>query len=133
MNSIATHTTLKAYDWLQSWDPKILQIDNTPLFGATPAFPWEEFSNQLKNSLRLQELEVYLKEQRWRSEEELLNGFVPPLAPIHFSLAGNEGEICLILSQDALSHLMSSLLTEGREQLRLETSEMREDVSRFIA
>ena len=44
-------TSQTSYDWIKEIKPEYIALDKVPLTGASPPFPWGQFSARLSESL----------------------------------------------------------------------------------
>ncbi len=62
------------YSWLQKVEAGLSVLQEVPLWGHIPPFPWEPFSEHLKQLLKLTDLHIKLEESRLLPPEEFLSG-----------------------------------------------------------
>ncbi len=60
--------------WVKKVESAIEEMKLIPLWGSPPPFPWEEFTEKLKEALNLPKLELSLQKTEWKEKEELLSG-----------------------------------------------------------
>lgn len=102
------------YSWIKQAAPELLEMDDIPLFGKAPQFPWDAFSDYLAKTFEIDSIKVEPGEFKWRAEEELKSDLGDHLVPQHFSIASFEGELCFLLSEQDLTFIMASLLTKEK-------------------
>ena len=102
--------TQNNWAWLKSVSRELYNLDDTPLLGYTPPFPWSTLTLELAKCFGLKDLSITAGELRFREANHLLEGIVKPHTIFHISSPGLEGEIaCVISSADILS-LMSKII-----------------------
>lgn len=100
------------YDWLKQISPAVLKWDEIPLYGAGPAFPWEELSQQLTKIFQFP-VTITRKETDWRNADELTKGLSGDPILLQIGLANLEGTVCWAMSKTDLAIIMEKLL--GRQ------------------
>lgn len=100
------------YDWLKQISPAVLKWDEIPLYGAGPAFPWQELSEQLTKIFQFP-VTLTRKETDWRNANELTKGLSGDPILLQIGIANLEGTICWVMSKTDLGIIMEKLL--GRQ------------------
>ncbi len=101
------------YDWLKSIPPELLKLDDIPLLGNPPSFPWESFSSLFAKQFELTSFRVEPGEIRWRTEEELTQGLGDDLHPLHIAVSAFEGRLCWLMTENDIAWMASALLHKG--------------------
>jgi flagellar motor switch protein FliN/FliY len=96
--------------WLKQIPGELYQLDEKPLLGFPPDFPWAAFSSDLANSLQIKDLSITADKIQWLSETELMNGLGDQLKNLSLSISPLAGHICWIMSEQGLSRFMHRLL-----------------------
>lgn len=99
-------------DWIKTLDPKLLALDEVPLFGYPPEFPWEEFAEKLAQSFDIESLSIKPSPPKWRPEKDLFKGISEPLVPFPISISSIEGQTTWLFSEGDLPFLLSALITK---------------------
>lgn len=86
-------STALPYSWLSQSSSEIKNLDSIPLLGNPPAFPWDEFSELLSKSLKINDLKIVPTETKWREKDDLFSGL-------------GEKPICYPLSATPLNDLL---------------------------
>ncbi len=126
-------TTTLPYDWLKEVPTALLQLDDIPLLGFPPVFPWDEFNQKLKESFQTEELEVKPLELKWRSRDDLFEGLGQDLIPIHFQIPSLEGDLTAIFAKRDINLMMSLLLAKQKEPLDIIDEEFQDGFIHFLA
>lgn len=100
------------YDWIKAIPKEMFKLDETPLLGNSPVFPWEPFSKELAENFEVDSFQVEPGELRWYSDEDLLSDYGDSLIPLHLSVANFQGDLCWIMAEKDVALLMSGLLTK---------------------
>ncbi len=107
---MASQVTQHAYNWLKQISPTVMQWDQVPLFGASPAFPWEELGTKLAQLFQLQAVRIFHKETDWRNPEEFTAGFGGDAILLQIGVSNLEGTLIWVMSKSDLSLFMEALL-----------------------
>lgn len=108
--------TLTRYEWLRHIPGFLLQLDQVPLAGNAPLFPWEELSNGISKVLEIEGLKIESSDVRWRTHDEFSQGVLNPQL-LHFGITGMEGSISWMLSKTDLVFLASLLIANESDPL----------------
>lgn len=109
-----------------------MTLDQIPLFGSIPPFPWEQFSEAIAHEFEQDKVEIKATDSQWRTKQDLYAELSDDLIPLNVSIAGLEGSICWVLSKQDILNLSAKILrTEGAELVGLD-SDLEESFYRFI-
>lgn len=126
-------TTTLPFEWLKEVPTALLQLDNIPLLGFPPLFPWAEFNEKLKGTFQVSTLEIKPLETKWRGANDLFAGVGADLIPIHFQIPSLEGDICFIIAKRDIQVMMSELLAKQKEPLGIVDQEFQDGFLHFLA
>lgn len=124
--------TQKPYNWLKELSPALLQLDEVPLFGKAPPFPWEKLSSALGRIFADETIQIEPIDTRFRNPNELTKGIGSPIA-LNIAFPSLEGELCWILSKNDLSTLMKQLLTKDPDSFLALDENFKSGFYRFLA
>lgn len=121
------------YDWLKELEPELAKLDDSPLIGHPPVFPWNQFTQQLASLFELDDLKITPSEIQWRAAQDLYSDLPSPLLPIDISISGFKGLVHWILPEIDIPMLMATLL-EHRDGVPLHhiNKEYQEGFYRFL-
>lgn len=120
------------YDWLKTLPPEILRLDEIPLLGYPPPFPWEQLSASLS---KLFEIPFHIEPGtlRWRGEEELYQDLGEPLTSTHITVSGFDGKVYWLMKEQDINALMKLILMRGEANYVLDADpEFREGFYTFF-
>jgi flagellar motor switch protein FliN/FliY len=100
------------YSWLKTIDPELLKSDSVPLLGNPPNFPWSIFQQEVANFFQVKELELHPGEIRWRSPQELFEGFASDRQSLNIAFSSLDGHVTWILNSRDVAFLMSSIIQQ---------------------
>lgn len=111
MQIMEPKTTLP-YGWLKTVDPELYQSDQVPLFGQSPPFPWEEFTQKISKTFGVDNFSCKAGDVQWRGEKELYNdlGDTPFIQSI--SIASFEGHPHFVMDKEEMQILLAGLITK---------------------
>jgi flagellar motor switch protein FliN len=90
---------------------ELYQLDDKPLLGFPPEFPWTTFSTGLANSLQLKNFSISQTNLQWRSATELFEGLGDRLKTLVLSVSPLEGHVWWVMPEQAVSRLMHLILS----------------------
>ena len=93
------------YSWLKTLSPDIRMVDESPLFGSPPAFPWKDYSYLMGQVLDLPNLKLEPLNVEWKLPESFKDelGHDPIFHP--FSVSPLEGLLYLLIPKADLKNL----------------------------
>jgi len=101
--------------WLRRIPGDLYQLDEKPLLGFAPEFPWAAFSTALANSLQIQGLSVQPGNLEWRKQAELFDGLGDRLKTLELSITPIAGPVWWVMPELALLRLMHRMLAQNSE------------------
>jgi flagellar motor switch protein FliN len=125
--------TGRPYDWIKQIPGDLFQLDEIPLLGFSPPFPWDNFSDLLSRTFQVEGIKVKPSEMRWRAQEELFEEMGDNIKPLHCTVAPIESSICWIMSEKDVDRLLSLLFIRQKPPLEGIDPQVREAFYRFIA
>lgn len=126
-------TTTLPFEWLKEVPTALLQLDDIPLLGFPPVFPWAEFSEKLAQTFQVSNIEIKPLETKWRDSSDIFAGLGQDLIPIHFQVPSLEGDICAIFAKRDIELIMSELLAKQKEPLDIIDKEFQDGFIHFLA
>lgn len=121
------------YDWLKAVPTAFLQLDDRPLLGYPPLFPWEAFTQKLTQVFQLQDLKIKPLDCQWKEVEEIISGVGGKPFPLWLNIPGIEGDFCWIFSERDLHGLMAVLITKQTKPLDIIDPEVEKGFTHFLA
>lgn len=100
--------------WLRQIPGELYNLDEKPLIGFPPEFPWQAFSSDVANSLQISNFSITPGNLQWRSQTELFNGLGDRLKTLALSVSPLTGQIWWVMPEQALSALMHSTLNPNQ-------------------
>jgi flagellar motor switch protein FliN len=129
---VATETP--TYHWLKQIPSALLKIDQKPLIGFPPPFPWMELSSNLGALLNLSNLSIKPKQTfEWRTEADLFAGMSDRLNIMNISISPLDSTLCWAMAEEDINLLMSLLITQKASPLDAIDAEFQKGFYRFLA
>lgn len=125
--------TNTAFDWIKQFSPKLLELDEKPLYGPGPAFPWEQLSAEIAKSLQLQALKIEPGNREWRSSDRLLEGLGANPHSFNILFTGLEGSLHFVMSKDEILAFVEMLLGTDSAAFETVAPEFFDGFSSFLA
>lgn len=125
--------TSSSYDWVREIKSDLKKLDSIPLTGATPPFPWEEFSNRLARSFDREGLTIQPGEMTWRAKEDLYEGLGDHPFPLTVSMPSLRGQVSWVMPAQEMASLAALLLTQESHPLTLHDPALTESFYHFLA
>lgn len=113
-------STEQPLDWIRQVPGELFNLDEIPLLGFHPPFPWEDFAAQIQRSFQIEDMKLTPAEWQWRDKDKLLDGFGGELKSISLVLAPLAGSVCWAMPEKDISSLIEGLF--AKEKLSPATS-----------
>ncbi|MCE2983253.1 MAG: hypothetical protein LW832_06775, partial [Parachlamydia sp.] len=126
-------TSPASYDWLRTIQPDLKALDDTPLTGSSPPFPWDELSARLAKTFEREGFKIQPKELAWRSSDQLLEGLGDSPYALNFTIPTFNGSACWIMPEQEMTLLETWLLTKESHPLYFQDKTLSESFYRFFA
>lgn len=124
--------TSPLYQWLKQIPTALLPINDIPLLGNAPPFPWEAFKNQLVTQFQFQDLEISPEEGVLRTKDTLFDGLGSPCQVFPLAIAPLEGFAACFVSDIDMSHLLGILLGKDPSQLIGVPEDFKKTTTEFV-
>jgi flagellar motor switch protein FliN/FliY len=115
--------TESSFTWIRQIPGELYKLDEKPLLGFPPEFPWTAFSSGLANSLQCKDLSVKAIGTQWRAENELFFGLSDRLKTIALSVAPLDGFVWWSMPEQACVHVMHALLGKSSKDISIPADE----------
>jgi flagellar motor switch protein FliN/FliY len=102
--------TEQSYTWLRKIPGELFALDEKPLLGSAPDFPWDKFSEQLNRSLQTTDIVISPGELQWRTSTELFAGLGDRLTGSCFSVGPLAGNVWWLMPEQSVMRFMELLL-----------------------
>lgn len=122
-----------SYDWVREIKPDLKQLDSIPLTGATPPFPWDDFSNRIGRSFDREGIKIQPGEIAWRAKENLYEGLGDTPFPLIISIPSLRGQVSWVMPSQEIAPLAALLLTKESHPLPLHDQAFNESFYHFLA
>lgn len=126
-------TTTLPYEWLKEVPTALLRLDDIPLLGFPPDFPWNEFNQNLKNTFQLESIAIEPLSLEWRTRDNLFAALGQDLIPIHFQIPSLEGDIYAVFAKRDIILIMSLLFAKQKEPLDIVDQDFQNGFIQFLA
>lgn len=121
------------FDWIKQLPSAILQLDEVPLFGKAPPFPWEKLSNELSRIFQVENLTIQPNEMQWRAPNQLAEGMGSNPVYLNFAFAPLEGTLTWVMEHDDIAAIMQILLTKSPQSFLSIDPDFQQGFYRFLA
>jgi len=122
-----------AYNWIRPISRDLQQLDEIPLTGNAPPFPWEQLSARLAQSFEREDLSVQPGELTWRTKENLYEGLGDSPFPLNFTIPSLRGQVSWIMPEQEMATLETLLLTKESHPISFQDRTLSESFYRFLA
>ncbi|HRD55404.1 MAG TPA: hypothetical protein PLC42_03300, partial [Parachlamydiaceae bacterium] len=126
------NTTILPFDWLKEVPTALLRLNDIPLLGFPPAFPWAEFSQKLQEHLLAKTLEIVPLDLQWKNPKELFLGLGQDLIPLHIQIPSLEGDLCFVFAKRDVELLMALLIADSEKPLDVIDQEFQTGFIQFL-
>jgi len=121
------------WPWLKSMSRELYELDETPLLGAPPAFPWEVFAENFSSTFGIEGCTFSPQELSWQEEQTLVKGMPEPRFWTEIGATPLEGSFFILTSKQDVLALMQKTLeaTNGLSKTEI-PDEMLDAFHRFL-
>ena len=124
--------TQTPYDWIQEIQPESRVLDDVPLTGAAPPFPWNQLSSRLSESLE-RKIEITAGEISLRTKDQLFDGLGEKPFPLIISIPSLAGNAAWLMPEQEVTMLETLLLTKEKHPLIIQDTLLIQAFYRFLA
>ncbi|MBA2368231.1 MAG: type III secretion system cytoplasmic ring protein SctQ [Candidatus Protochlamydia sp.] len=130
---MTTPPPASSFDWLRTISPELKNLDESPLTGNSPPFPWEDLALRLGKSFEREGLRIEPRDLNWRSSSELYEGLGDSPFPLTFAIPTFKGDVCWVMPEQEMTLLETWLLTKESDPLNFQDRSLSESFYRFFA
>lgn len=98
------------YSWLKHIPGELFDLDEKPLVGFPPPFPWQNFSAEISRSLQVDGISITPGELQWRTTNDLFDGLGDKLKAVSLNISPLNGGAWWVMPEQGYLDLMQSLL-----------------------
>lgn len=102
-------TTVTSFGWLRKIPGELISLDEKPLLGFPPPFPWDKFSEELRTACQVKDISISLGGIEWRKAADLLSGLGEPVRGVLLSLVPIPGNLWFAIPEKGLKHISHAL------------------------
>lgn len=121
------------YDWLKQIPTALLQLDEIPLLGFPPSFPWQDLSKGVGEVFQIPDFKIDTSPSQWRTQEELYAGMGDSLTPLVCTIPSLEGTLTWVMASEDVYRLMSLLLNDNHHEHDVLENEFLQGFYHFVA
>jgi flagellar motor switch protein FliN len=103
-----------AFSWVRQIPGDLIALDEKPLIGFPPDFPWKNFAAALEKTFQIQGLVFQAEKWEWRSEKDLLSGIGETVKGFKLTVAPLTGNVWWGMPQQDILRLMNLLLSKDQ-------------------
>lgn len=100
--------------WLRKIPGDLFALDERPLLGYPPVFPWDSLTKNLAETFQLKHLQLAPSEWQWRTSNDLFAGLGDQCKCLGLTIVPLEGTIYWIMPEQEISNLMQALLSKPK-------------------
>ncbi len=123
----------KTYEWLETIPTPLFGVNEIPIFGYPPAFPWEDLSQKFALKFEIEDFTFKATKFTLLKKKDLFKKLGSPLVPLTFSVYPFGGELFFILSKDDILELMAHMVFKDPGKKDLLSDEYEQAFYNFIA
>lgn len=127
-----TATSDTAWNWLKSISRELYALDEVPLLGSSPPFPWEKLSEEFAKAFSLDSFKITPGELAWREKDHLMSGMLNPRLATQIAVTGMDGTCTFWIGQEDVEHLMAKVLQISEVVSELQSEDLVSSFHRFL-
>lgn len=121
-----------AWDWLKSISRNLYALDETPLLGTPPAFPWEKLSQEFTKAFSLENFKITPGELVWKEKDAIMSGIATPTLCTQIAATGIDGTCAFWISHEDVEHFMAKVLQISEVVSELQSEDLVTNFHRFL-
>ncbi len=125
-------TTSVAWDWLKSISRDLYALDQVPLLGSSPPFPWEKLSQEFAKAFSLDTFTISPGELAWKEKSAILSGITMPALATEIAVTGMDGTCTFWIGTEDVEHLMAKVLKISEVVSELQSEDLVSSFHRFL-
>lgn len=114
--------TETSFSWVRQIPGDLFKLDEKPLLGFPPPFPWSDFASKLGDLLEIKEIDIQQGAWEWMPKENLFTGLGGKLRGLPLAVTPIPGKIWWVMPEQDLTRLANTLLTK-QEMIPIEDIE----------
>ena len=123
--------TAAPLSWIKEIHHALIESKQIPLFGSSPAFPWQEFSNQI-SSLFQAEFNIYPRLTQILKSDEITAGFGGGIISIALDLTPLTHQVFWIMGKEDMARLTTFALKLPNENKGFSSAKYQEGFYYFL-
>ncbi len=121
-----------AWSWLKSISRDLYALDDAPLLGSSPDFPWEKLAQEFAKIFSLESFKISPGELIWKEKAAVLAGVGLPALCTEISATGMDGTATFWMCREDVDHLMAKVLQISEVVSELQSDEVVSNFHRFL-
>lgn len=122
-----------AWSWLKTISRDLYELDETPLLGQAPPFPWEKLATECAKALSIEGLKITPGELVWKENDAIMSGLAEPLLCTQIAATGINGTVTLWMSREDVEHIMAKVLQISEVVSELQAEDVVANFHRFLS
>ena len=106
------------YSWIKKVKKSLIENDSIPLIKISKSFSWKDFSTKIKESLKLQNVNISSSSIMWRSKEDLLDGIGEDIISTSINVSPLSSCVFWIMNKNEIKKITNGFMTiEGKKDI----------------
>lgn len=101
------------YDWIREIPTALKLLDDIPLVGYPPEFPFKDYSAKLGKILQIDDLSIQLGSPEWRTADQLMTGLSDDLIAINLTISPVEGTVSFVFPRFDIATLLAGMISSS--------------------
>lgn len=129
---VSLETQTVSWPWLKSISRELYKLDESPLLGHPPPFPWEKLSQELAKCFNLEGFQITPGELAWREKEAIMAGIATPSFCTQVVATGIDGQLAFWISRADVDLLMAKVLGLSQVVAEMQSEDLVSAFHRFL-
>ena len=133
LETLSPDAVSRPWSWLKTISRELFALDETPLTGNPPPFPWEKLSQEFAKTFSLEGFQITPGELKLRENDEIMAGLTTPCLATQVAATGMEGTCAFWMSREDVKLFMSKILHLSNAVSEMQPADLVATFHRFLS
>ena len=121
-----------AWSWLKTISRELYSLDETPLLGTAPPFPWGKLATEFGKAFSIEQIKITPGELAWKENTAIMAGIATPSLCTKVAATGIDGAVSFWMCREDVMYLMAKALQISEVVSELQAEDVVTNFHRFL-